>query len=89
MGSVGTSNNVAESPKYRKVFTGTGNSEGLTSVVRHFTPLGKWNGQYSVSFEALGAMDNDYRGTNGTGMKVYDTEEKAISAAKRYIKKWG
>lgn len=89
MGSTGAKNNITEVPKYRKIFKGTGNSEGLTATVRHFTPLGQWNGQYSVSFDAFGAMNNDYRGTNGTGMKVYDTEEKAISAAKRYVKKWG
>lgn len=58
------------------------------ACVREFKPLNKWNGQYCVCFEAYGMMDNDYRGTNGTGMKVYDTLEKAIQAAKRYIKKF-
>lgn len=58
------------------------------AYIREFKPLGIWNGQYSVSFEAYGNMDNDIRGTSGTGMKVYGTYEKALAAAKRYIKKY-
>ena len=86
MGGRGGSGVRNEPKTYRKVFTGS--NDQLEAVVRQFTPLGTWDGRYSVSFYALGAMDNDYRGTNGTGMKVYDTEEKAIAAAKRYIKRW-
>lgn len=65
------------------------NNDGtLKAIVDLFRPLGCWDGRYCVSFYALGWMDNDYRGTHGTGMKVYETEQKAIEAAKRYIKKW-
>lgn len=87
-GERGNTENHENRATYRKVLTGTGNSKGLTAIIRHYAPLNQWSGQYSVSFEAFGEMDNDYRGTNGTGMKVYDTEEKAIQAAKRYIKRW-
>lgn len=86
MGGRGGSGERSAPKKYLKTFTGS--NDQLRANVRQFTPLGVWNGQYSVEFYALGAMDNDYRGTNGTGMKVYDTEEKAIAAAKRYIKRW-
>lgn len=61
---------------------------GLSAKVTEFTPLGHWNGQYAVIFYALGDIDYDYRGNNGTGMKVYDTLAKAQAAAKRYIKRW-
>lgn len=57
-----------------------------TTIVKEFTPLGKWDGRYAVEFRAFGMMDNDYRGTSGTGMKVYSTLEKARAAAKRYMK---
>lgn len=62
--------------------------KNYVAYVKEFKPLGKWNGQYGVLFYAYGTMDNDYRGTNGTGMKVYDTLDKAVVAAKRYIKKF-
>ena len=58
------------------------------AYVKPFTPLGKFNGQYIVQFEAFGHMDNDVRGTHGLGAKVYDTYEKAVASAKRYIKKY-
>lgn len=48
--------------KFLKVYkTCDGN---YVAYVRKFTPLGIWNGQYIVYFEAFGTMDNDYRGTN-------------------------
>lgn len=59
-----------------------------TAIVSKFTPLNHWTGEWCVSFFALGEMDNDVRGTNGTGMKVYDTKKHAMDAAKRYIKRW-
>ena len=59
------------------------------AVVREFTPLGKWDGTYSVSFFALGSPDFEIKGSYGTACKSYDTKEKAIAAAKRYIKKYG
>lgn len=62
--------------------------KNYVAYVGEFKPLGKWNGQYSVQFYAYGTMDNDYRGTNGTGMKVYDTINQATGAAKRYAKKF-
>ena len=84
MGSRGA--NKSTPTKYLKTFS---NSSGqLTAEVRHFSPLGEWNGQYAVHFFALGTPDNDYRGTNGTGLKVYDTEDKAIQSAKRYVRRW-
>ena len=86
MGGRGGSGSRNEPKKYLKLFAGSNNQ--LTAEVRHYVPLGVWNGQYAVSFFAFGVMDNDYRGTNGTGMKVYDTEDKAIAAAKRYTKRW-
>lgn len=58
------------------------------AYVKQFTPLGKWDGTYCVCFEAFGHMDNDYRGTNGTGCKRYNTLDSAIAAAKRYTKKF-
>lgn len=59
------------------------------AVVTEFTPCGKWDGTYAVDFWALGAPDFDVRGTYGTACKSYATKEKAIAAAKRYIKKYG
>lgn len=58
------------------------------AVVTEFTPCGKWDGTYAVDFWALGAPDFDVRGTYGTACKSYTTKEKAIAAAKRYIKKY-
>ena len=70
----------------RKIYTGSNNQ--LKAIVREFKPLGQWNGQYCTYFYALDDPDYDYRGNNGLGMKVYDTKEKAIAAAKRYVKRW-
>lgn len=64
------------------------NDGNYKAYVKQFKPLGKWNGKYSVSFEAFGMMDNDYRGTSGVGVKVYDTFDKAVRAAKRYVNKF-
>lgn len=63
-------------------------NENYIAYVKYFTPMNRWDGRYSVLFIAFGDMDNDYRGTNGTGMKVYDTFDKAVRAAKRYVKKF-
>lgn len=71
---------------YNKTFSGS--SGQLTAKVKKFMPLKQWNGQYITYFYALGEPDNDYRATNGLGSKVYDKEEQAISAAKRYVKRW-
>ena len=59
------------------------------AVVTEFTPCGKWDGTYAVDFFALGSPDYDVRGGDGVACKLYSTKEKAIAAAKRYIKKYG
>lgn len=59
----------------------------MTIVDRAF-PCGKWDGTYSVTFISFGSLDFDVRGTDGTACKIYSTEDKAISAAKRYIRKY-
>lgn len=46
------------------------NDGNYKAYVKQFKPLGKWNGKYSVSFEAFGTMDNDYRGTNDSDRNV-------------------
>lgn len=60
----------------------------VTMVDKSF-PCGKWDGTYSVTFFSYGYPDFDVRGTNGTACKTYSTKDKAISAAKRYIRKYG
>lgn len=65
-----------------------GSNGQLVAKVMKFTPFGAWNGQYVTYFFALGDPDNDYRGTNGLGLKVYDTEKQAILAGKRYVTRW-
>lgn len=78
--------NPEEDRKYQKRFSGS--NDQLTAKVVKFMPLGKWDGTYAVHFFALGAPDYDYRGNDGMAMKVYATEQKAIGAAKRYVKRW-
>ena len=47
----------------------------------------KWNGTYSVNFWYDDLPNYSFRGTYGTALKEYETLDKAISAAKRYINK--
>ena len=42
---------------------------------------------YICYFKINGKPNYDERGTNGTGLKIYPTKEKAISAGKRYLLK--
>ena len=58
------------------------------AYVSKFTPLGTWNGEYSVLFICFGGIDYQLRGTNGMGSKEYETLDKAIRAAKRYVNKY-
>ena len=58
------------------------------AYVSKFTPLGKWNGEYSVLFCCYGSIDYQIRGGCGTGSKEYSTLEKAMAAAKRYVNKY-
>ena len=44
-------------------------------------------GEYACYFLIDGKCDTDERGTNGTGLKLYQSEEKAEAAGKRYLKK--
>lgn len=50
------------------------------------TALG-WDGTYSVNFWYDGSPDYSCRGTYGTASKQYETLDKAIAAAKRYVNK--
>ena len=58
------------------------------TIVDKAYPCGKWDGTYSVSFFAFGSPDFDVRGTDGTACKTYSTKDKAVSAARRYIRKY-
>ena len=40
---------------------------------------------YICYFKIDGERNYEERGTNGTGLKIYPTKEKAISAGKRYL----
>lgn len=44
-------------------------------------------GDWVCTFYVDGYPDFDERGTDGTGCKLYETEQKAIAAGKRYLKK--
>jgi hypothetical protein len=46
----------------------------------------RWN-DYICRFYIDGYPDRDERGTDGTGLKFYETEAKAEAAGKRYLKK--
>ena len=63
-------------------------SGDFMAVVCKFLPCGKWDGTYAVDFFAFGSPNFDVRGSYGTACKSYKTKEKAIAAAKRYIKKY-
>lgn len=43
--------------------------------------------RWTCAFLVDGRYNHDAHGTDGTGVKLYDTEEKAIAAGKRYVKK--
>ena len=64
------------------------NDGHFMTVVDKSLPLGKWDGTYSVTFFAYGSPDFEVRGTCGTACKIYSTKDKAISAAKRYVRKY-
>ena len=44
-------------------------------------------GEWCCNFLVNGCRDNSAHGTDGTGLKLYQTEEKAVAAGKRYLKK--
>lgn len=44
-------------------------------------------GKVEVVFLVGGRINYDERGTDGTGLKLYDDYKKACSAVNRYIKK--
>lgn len=44
-------------------------------------------GEWCCNFLVDGHHDTDAHGTDGTGLKLYQTEEKAVAAGKRYLKK--
>lgn len=44
-------------------------------------------GDWQCTFFVGGYPNFDERGTDGTGLKFYETEEKAIAAGKRYLVK--
>lgn len=64
------------------------NDGNFMTVVDKSLPLGRWDGTYLVTFFAFGSLDFDVRGTHGTACKTYSTKDKAISAAKRYVRKY-
>ena len=43
------------------------------------------NNSYICYFKIDGKRNYEEKGTNGTGLKIYPTKEKAISAGKRYL----
>ena len=43
------------------------------------------NNSYICYFKIDGERNYEVKGTNGTGLKIYPTKEKAISAGKRYL----
>ena len=64
------------------------NDGHFMAIVDKSLPCGRWDGTYSVSFFAFGSPDFDVRGTDGTACKIYNTKDKAVSAAKRYVRKY-
>lgn len=44
-------------------------------------------GDWCCYFYAGGFPNTDERGTNGTGLKLYESKDKAEAAGKRYLKK--
>ena len=57
------------------------------AYVNEYKVLGTWNGEYAVNFWCYGSPDYGCRGTHGTAVKAYETLDKAIAAAKRYVNK--
>ena len=49
--------------------------------------VGGASGKYVCTFFVNGRIDYDQKGTNGTGCKLYETEEQAEAAGKRYLVK--
>lgn len=49
--------------------------------------LGRWSGEWSVTYICDGRIDQDVRGTCGMGIKLFPTREKAEASGKRYVKK--
>ena len=47
----------------------------------------RFPGKYICYFFVDGRMNADERGTDGTGLKLYDSEDKAEAAGKRYLAK--
>lgn len=41
---------------------------------------------WAVRYYLGGYVDQDERGTAGTGCKIFDTKEQAIRSGKRYVK---
>lgn len=58
--------------------------KGNRKAVVYFNDFSK---NWTVRFYCFGSIDYEVRGTYGTGTKEYESEEKAIAAAKRYINK--
>lgn len=58
------------------------------AIVDNFFPCGRRDGAYWVAFFSYGSPDFDVRGSDGTACKVYSTKDKAVSAAKRYVRKY-
>ena len=51
-----------------------------------YTVAKNYNGDgYICYFKIDGERNYEIKGTNGTGLKIYPTKEKAISAGKRYL----
>lgn len=47
----------------------------------------RFPGKFICYFFVNGRMNSDERGTDGTGLKLYDSEDKAEAAGKRYLAK--
>ena len=63
------------------------NSGTFTARVRAYKVLNCNTGKFVVDFISYNHADTDIKGAKGTGSKVYDTYEKAVNAAKRYVRK--
>lgn len=48
---------------------------------------GHWENDWVCMFKLDGRINKDERGTEGTGCKIYKTQESAIVAGKRYVRK--
>lgn len=57
---------------------------GYYKAVIHFNDfIKKWD----VKFYCFNSIDYEVRGSYGTGTKCYESKEKAVAAAKRYVNK--